>query len=434
MSLTVSLLVVTAGFANESTGSSDPADAFRTESPIKHVIILIGENRGTDHTFGVYQAKGKHQSISNLLSKGIVNADGSPGPNFSLAQQYLVKPQPLYYIGAPRGAKIAYGNEGQMPQPNTNGAPPSQSTTSPPFPPAFVAAAAVFDPSPDFNAATDTILTTGFTGLPTESLDSRVPGAGTLPNGPFVLQGLNISDDDYTGDTTHRFYQAWQQSDCSLANATRANPSGCLNDLFPFVMATYALDDSKTPAVQGNFSQGNEMGFYDAAQEQASTLAGLADRFSLSDNFHQSFQGGTGANHFMLGTGDAAFWSDGNGNATTPPAGAIANPNPVAGTTNKYTADNNFSNCSDLKQPGVAPIVNYIVALPYASLPNCARNHYYMLDNTNPGFLPNGFQAPAPATQGMLPPSPVRTIGDALNEKGISWAYFGGSYNDAVFL
>ena len=34
----------------------------------------------------------------------------------------------------------------------------------------------------------------------------------------------------------------------------------------------------------------------------------------------------------------------------------------------------------------------------------------------------------------MLPPSPVRTIGDALNEKKISWAYFGGSYNDAVAL
>jgi phospholipase C len=57
-----------------------------------------------------------------------------------------------------------------------------------------------------------------------------------------------------------------------------------------------------------------------------------------------------------------------------------------------------------------------------------------MVDNTNPGFLPNGFKAPSPATQGMLPPSSVRTIGDALNEKKITWAYFGGSYNDAVAL
>jgi phospholipase C len=55
-----------------------------------------------------------------------------------------------------------------------------------------------------------------------------------------------------------------------------------------------------------------------------------------------------------------------------------------------------------------------------------------MLDNTNPGFLPNGF--PVPAVQGALPPSSVKTIGDALNDKHISWAYFGGSFNDAVVL
>ena len=45
----------------------------------------------------------------------------------------------------------------------------------------------------------------------------------------------------------------------------------------------------------------------------------------MSDNYHQAFMGGTGANHVMLGTGDAIFWSDGNGNPTTPPS-HIANP------------------------------------------------------------------------------------------------------------
>jgi phospholipase C len=433
-SATVSFSLAAATVGSADDRSKDSADAVKTESPIKHVIILIGENRGTDHTFGVYKPKGKGQTISNILSNGIVKKDGSPGPNFSLAQQFLVAPQKGYYVGAPDHAKMAYGNRGQMPQPSTNGAPPAQSATGAPFVPAVLAAVSALDPSPDFNANTDTILTTGFTGLPANTLDTRIPDAGVLPNGPFVLQGANLSDDDYTGDTTHRFYQAWQQSDCSVHNATKANPTGCLNDLFPFVMSTFDLNDSQSPAVQGNFSEGNEMGFYDAEQEEASTLKTLADRFSLSDNFHQSFQGGTGANHFMLGTGDAGFWSDGNGNPITPPASQIANPNPVAGTTNKYTADNNFTNCSDFGQPGVAPIVSYLEALPYRPEPNCAQAHYYMLDNTNPGFLPNGFQAPSPATQGMLPPSPVRTIGDALNEKNITWAYFGGSYNDAVVL
>jgi len=432
--MSFSLLAATVGAADDKSKDNDAADAVKTESPIKHVIILIGENRGTDHTFGVYKPRGKHQTISNILSKGIVNEDGTPGPNFSLAQQFLVKPQPLYYVGAPKAAKAAYGSTGQMPQPNTNGAPIAQGESGAPFVPAFLAELATIDPSPDFNPLTNTILTTGFTALPADTVDTRIPNAGVLPNGPFVLQGPNISDDDYTGDMTHRFYQAWQQSDCSVANATKANPTGCLNDLFPFVMATYDLSDNTVPAVQHNFSEGNEMGFYDAEQEQASTLKTLADRFALSDNFHQSFQGGTGANHFMLGTGDAGFWSDGNGNPITPPANQIANPNPAAGTTNKYTADNNFSNCSDFTQPGVAPIVSYLEALPYRPEPNCAEAHYYMLDNTNPGFYPNGFRAPSPAAQAMIPPSPVRTIGDALNDKKISWAYFGGSYNDAVAL
>src|SRR3981189_1381856 len=72
---------------NGDHGNNDAAHAVKTETPIKHVIILIGENRGLDHTFGVYRPKGKGQTISNLLSKGIVNEDGSPGPNCAPARQ-----------------------------------------------------------------------------------------------------------------------------------------------------------------------------------------------------------------------------------------------------------------------------------------------------------------------------------------------------------
>jgi hypothetical protein len=50
----------------------------------------------------------------------------------------------------------------------------------------------------------------------------------------------NLPYDSYVGDTTHRFYQMWQQSDCSIRNATEDNPTGCLNDLYPFVVTTYA--------------------------------------------------------------------------------------------------------------------------------------------------------------------------------------------------
>jgi len=52
------------------------------------------------------------------------------------------------------------------------------------------------------------------------------------------------------------------------------------------------------------------------------------------------------------------LWSDGQGNPAIPPVSQIANPNPLSGTVNRYTADNNFSKCSDVTQPGVQPIVD----------------------------------------------------------------------------
>src|SRR5271156_4432053 len=59
----------------------------KTATPIKHVIVIIGENRSFDHVFATYKPK-DGQTIWNLRSKGIVNADGTRGPNYSLSAQY----------------------------------------------------------------------------------------------------------------------------------------------------------------------------------------------------------------------------------------------------------------------------------------------------------------------------------------------------------
>ena len=56
----------------------------KTATPIKHVIVVIGENRSFDHLYGTYVPK-SGDSILNLLSEGVVQADGSPGPNFAAA-------------------------------------------------------------------------------------------------------------------------------------------------------------------------------------------------------------------------------------------------------------------------------------------------------------------------------------------------------------
>src|SRR5258708_20148802 len=101
--------------------------------------------------------------------------------------------------------------------------------------------------------------------------------------------------------------------------------------------------------------------------------------------------GGNGLQHVFIGTGDDVLWSDGNGNPTVPPAAQIANPNPLPGSNNQYTADGRFSNCSDpVGSPGALPIVRYLDSLGDELKPNCDSGYYYMLNDTNPGFLPNG--------------------------------------------
>src|SRR5262249_47106974 len=149
--------------------------------------------------------------------------------------------------------------------------------------------------------------------------------------------------------------QMWQQSDCRVASATPANPSGCLSDLYPFVNTSFSTRDNGV---------GNAMAFFNVNQGDAPFLKQLADEFASSDNFHQSVMCGPAANHVMLGTGDSVFFSDGNGNAIPPPTTVpIANPNPKLNTNNEYTVDGNWSDCSNATNPGVGPIVGYLATL-----------------------------------------------------------------------
>src|SRR5215468_3566768 len=67
--------------------SAQAQDESHARTPVKHVIVLIGENRTFDHVFATYQPK-RGESVRNLLSEGIVNSDGTPGPNFSRARQF----------------------------------------------------------------------------------------------------------------------------------------------------------------------------------------------------------------------------------------------------------------------------------------------------------------------------------------------------------
>src|ERR1700687_815548 len=70
----------------------------QAQTPIQHVIVIIGENRTFDHVFATYKPK-SGETVSNLLSKGIVNEDGTPGPNFPwAAQSSAVDSKPNTYL------------------------------------------------------------------------------------------------------------------------------------------------------------------------------------------------------------------------------------------------------------------------------------------------------------------------------------------------
>ena len=420
---------------HNSTVQRDAAVQITTASPIKHVIVLIGENRTFDHLFATYVPHTR-DGISNLLSKGIINGDGTPGPNFSLAQQFQATSpfQTEYFISLSSDQKTPYSI---LPTPTLNFAPTK--TIFPAGTPTSLLAAV----EPSLEMQDLNLLTTGAASQFTQTViqpdpDTRVANYNNLPNGPFPLRGPQLPYDSYTGDTTHRLFEMWQQSDCSVSNATPENPSGCLSDLYPFVITNYTNQfDPFFKGIDDN-GGGNSMAFYNVQQGDVPFLKHLADEYSMSDNFHQSVMGGTGANHVMLGTGDALFWSDGNGNPTVPPS-HIANPSPLPGTDDVYTVDlnfdGNFTQCGDTSQPGIAPIVNYLQSLPYAPNPNCVPGHYYMVNNDSPGFLPDGtIDTAGIASGGSIPPSNVRTVGEALNAKGVSWAYYGGAYHAALEL
>jgi phospholipase C len=434
------------------SAAQEPAKHPATATPIQHVIVIIGENRTFDHVFATYKPVAG-ETVNNLLSQGIVNADGTPGPNFSqAAQDKAYDDSAMGYQNAPNNIEVYE----KLP-PVLAGGPTTPYLTS-----LYEAKHIETDLPNDYYV----YMTTGGTGLTHGQVDTRIPHAASLPNGPFQITSATHPYDAYDNSPVHRFYQMWQDEDCSVKNATSANPAGCLHNLFPWVETSVGAGTNGLPQAAGfgltTTKEGStSMGFYNVQQGDAPYLTYLANTYAMSDNFHQAVMGGTGANHIMLGTGDAIFFSQ-HGQPTAPPenvmvaAGTpnagivneIENPNPQPGTNNWYTEDGygggsdgsssygggSYTNCADTTQPGVHPIVNYLQSLSAPIDPRCEADRYYLLNNYNPGYFGNGRDAYLAIgnpgeTVFTIPPSTVPTIGDTTNAVGVSWAYYGGQWN-----
>jgi len=393
------VIAVTATMTAAAAGSTPHARwGPPTTTPIKHVVVIIGENHSFDNVFATYQPPG-HQKIWNLLSEGIVTKTGAPGPNFGKAAQLTASNTKTYSLNP----KIT-GKYKPLPRPNT------------------------------------TYVSKACDGQNPDSPDARFPA--NLPNGPYQITKYVPYFDDhiaysgfgqcelfgaYVGDPIHRFYQMWQQygSHHGQLNTWVANTAG---------------DDNGANPPATIFQGGLQTGFYNMAQGDVPIIQDLARNYAMSDNFHQAVMGGTGANHIALGTGFAASFQNKAGKGVPPPAGEIENPNPKPGTNNNYTQDGygssttpntggSYSECANSSAPGVSAIDKFLAKLPYKALQNCQPGRYYLLNNYNPGYNLDGTVNTSPYT---VPPQKTNyvTIGNALSARHISWGYFGEGYNN----
>ena len=377
------------GLALVGAPAAEVDDAPRAVTPIQHVIIVVGENRTFDHLYGTYRpAKG--QRIDNLLSKGIVNADGSAGPRVDLAQQNVGIDTDHY-----RAETASSGPYGTLPQPYTT--------------------YALFQPG----------------GVP----DARFPT--NLPNAPFQISKY-VPYGAYTGDPVHRFFQMWQDVD------------GGKNDKFVWVEQSIGTgtNGAAPPANGFNPKEGAiSMGFYNmnsyrdaagvARSGDAPVFKALAEQYTISDNYHQAVMGGTGANFQAIVSGDAAFFTDPvalNGKAAVPYPNQIENPDPVSGTNNYYTQDGygggSYVACAEAAAPGVAA-VNRELRHQGVERNNCQPGHYYLVNNYNMYWNQTSATTRALGpTSFTLPPQSLPTIADVMTANGLSWKYYSADRGD----
>jgi phospholipase C len=90
--------------AEAQTSSPLKNRALPTSTPIKHLIVVIGENRSFDNVFATFVSPDPKQSVWNLLSQGIVYKTGAPGPNVKKASQQRAIDHDTYRL-APQQVK-----------------------------------------------------------------------------------------------------------------------------------------------------------------------------------------------------------------------------------------------------------------------------------------------------------------------------------------
>jgi acid phosphatase len=231
-----------------------------------------------------------------------------------------------------------------------------------------------------------------------------------LPNAPFSIEhayaaqsGVTLSTATVTRDLWHRFFEHQMQID------------GGKNDGYA------AWSDAGGLAI----------GHYDYGQ---SALYALAKEFVLADNFFQGAFGGSFLNHQYLICACAPEYPDAD-TAAANPSIAVLERDAAGHYLPRLTPAKNAKPSALDEPPRFAKSGNITPANYFGD------GKFYAVNTMQPPYQPSG-NAPAagdadhlyanPNSATTLPPQTQRTIGDALDAKGVSWAWYSGSWTAAL--
>lgn len=210
-----------------------------------------------------------------------------------------------------------------------------------------------------------------------------------LPNALFAIddpKGFNLPMNVTTHDAWHRFYQNQMQ-----INGGKNNKFAAWADAGGLVMGHY--DGSTLP------------------------LWKIAQRYTLADHFFQGAFGGSFLNHFWIVCACAPYYPN-------------ADKSPAKNTISVVEADGITLKVSD-QSPSSA-----LNGAPKFVMDGSLTPDFYAINTMQPPYQPSAVKPAAdgdprfadPNAATVLPPQNATTIGDLLNEKNISWAYWSGAW------
>ncbi|SEL22592.1 acid phosphatase [Roseateles sp. YR242] len=175
------------------------------------------------------------------------------------------------------------------------------------------------------------------------------------------------------------------------------------------------------------------MGYFDYS---SSPLYKLAQQYTLADNFFQGAFGGSFLNHQYLICACAPEYP-GADTATAKPTITVLDKNTDGSFSSHLTVDTTKSKASALDAAPVFVLSGNITPANYFG-----DGKFYAVNTMQPPFQPSG-NAPADVTGNnalyadtskatTLPAQTQQNIGDLLSAKSVSWAWYGGSWSNAL--